>query len=98
MQGKKIIILIKLMLIFLNTAEGIPLGDILDGKMMCMILRLNTIFTMEKDVHDTSFEHDIHDGKMMCMIVFFLNTIFTMGKDVHDGNNSFQQKFHHDHL
>jgi len=38
MQGKKIIILIKLMLIFLNT-----------------------IFTMEKDVHDTSSEHDIHD-------------------------------------
>jgi len=81
MQGKKIIILIKLMLIFLNT-----------------------IFTMEKDVHDTSSEHDIHDGKRcarwkkMCTIVFFLNTIFTMGKDVHDGNNSFQQKFHHDHL
>jgi len=31
---------------------------------MVTILRLNTIFTMKKDVHDSLlFEHDIHDGK-----------------------------------
>jgi hypothetical protein len=54
MQGKKIIILIKLMLIFLNT-----------------------IFTMEKDVHDTSSEHDIHDEKDVH------DTSFE--HDIHDG-------------